>query len=107
METELKPCPFCGCKDIRKLVKRSRADIWCSECGVNMAMSCFASYSTLSDADKYIGSILVKNWNRRTPEILKVETNIYDKEEIYPDCTVQVLTNTATGETSVGWWRNE
>ena len=29
-------------------------------------------------------------------EIVKVETNIFDKEEIYPDCTVQVLTNTAT-----------
>lgn len=40
-------------------------------------------------------------------EAVKVETNIYDKEEIYPDCTVQVLTNTATGETSVGWWKNE
>lgn len=36
----------------------------------------------------------------------KVETNIYDKEEIYPDCTVQVLTNTVTGEVSVGWWKN-
>ena len=36
----------------------------------------------------------------------KVETNIFDKEEIFPDCTVQVLTNTATGETSVGWWKN-
>lgn len=35
-----------------------------------------------------------------------VETNIYDKEETYPNCTVQVLTNTATGETSVGWWEN-
>lgn len=39
-------------------------------------------------------------------EIVKVETNFYNKEEIYPDCTVQVLTNTATGETSVGWRKN-
>lgn len=45
-------------------------------------------------------------WNRRTPEIVKVETNFYDKEETFPDCTVQVLTNTVTGETSVGWWQN-
>lgn len=35
------------------------------------------------------------------------ETNIFDKEEIYPNCTVQVLTNTTTGEISVGWWVNE
>lgn len=35
-----------------------------------------------------------------------VVTNVYDKEEIYPNCTVQVLTNTVTGEQSVGWWKN-
>lgn len=39
-------------------------------------------------------------------EIVKIQTNLYDKEEIYPDCTVQVLTNTVTGETSIGWWPN-
>lgn len=37
----------------------------------------------------------------------KVELNMFDKEEIIENCTVQVLTNTVTGETSVGWWRNE
>ena len=36
-----------------------------------------------------------------------VETNIFDKEETFTDCTVQVLTNTVTGETSVGWWHND
>ncbi len=40
-------------------------------------------------------------------KIVKVETNIFDKEEIYENCTVQVLTNTKTGEVSVGWWKNE
>ena len=39
--------------------------------------------------------------------VLKVETSFYDKEEIFPNCTVQVLTNTVTGEVSVGWWKNE
>ena len=39
-------------------------------------------------------------------KVVKVETNIFDKEEIYPNCTVQVLTNTVTGEVSVGWWKN-
>lgn len=38
---------------------------------------------------------------------MKVETNIFDKEEIYRDCTVQVLTNTVTGEVSIGWWQND
>ena len=31
----------------------------------------------------------------------------YDKQEIFENCTVEVLTNTKTGETSVGWRRNE
>lgn len=30
-----------------------------------------------------------------------------DKEEIFENCTVQVLTNTVTGDVSVGWWKNE
>lgn len=36
-----------------------------------------------------------------------VETNIFDEEETIPNCTVQVLRNTQTGEESVGWWRND
>ena len=40
-------------------------------------------------------------------EQVQVETNLFDKEEIYQNCTVQVLTNTVTGEVSVGWWKND
>lgn len=36
-----------------------------------------------------------------------VESNIYDEEETYYDCTVQVLRNSITGETSIGWFRND
>ena len=36
-----------------------------------------------------------------------VECNVFDKETTYTDCTVQILENSVTGETSVGWWRNE
>jgi len=38
---------------------------------------------------------------------MQITTNLFDKEEIYTDCTVQVLTNTITGEVSVGWWPND
>lgn len=41
------------------------------------------------------------------PVITHIETNIFDIEEIYPNCTVQVLRNSVTGEVSVGWWKNE
>ena len=37
----------------------------------------------------------------------KVITNLFDKEEIIENCTVQIWSNSHTGETSVGWWRNE
>ena len=45
--------------------------------------------------------------NGDSPVITHVETNIFDIEELYPNCTVQVLKNSFTGEVSVGWWKNE
>ena len=32
---------------------------------------------------------------------------IYDEVEVHDNCTVQILKNTITGETSVGWWEND
>lgn len=37
----------------------------------------------------------------------KIETNIYDVEEVYHNCTVQILRNSITGEQSIGWWPEE
>lgn len=48
------------------------------------------------------------NWcplKRFTPPEPKVRINLYDREEIHHNCTVQVLTNSTTGECSVGWWK--
>lgn len=50
--------------------------------------------------------------NEKTPQaiangqIISVEPNIYDVEEIHENCTVQILRNSITGETSFGWWEN-
>jgi hypothetical protein len=38
---------------------------------------------------------------------IKIEANVFDIEEIYSDCTVQILKNSTTGEISVGWWKND
>lgn len=44
-------------------------------------------------------------WDDRAVPLPQVaEINLYDKEEIHHNCTVQVWTNTATGQTSIGWW---
>ena len=37
----------------------------------------------------------------------KVEINVFDIEEIHPNCTVQILRSSVTGKESVGWWDNE
>lgn len=41
--------------------------------------------------------------------ILSVRSAIvcFDSVETYPDCTVQVPHSSDTGETSIGWWRND
>ena len=36
-----------------------------------------------------------------------IDIPIYDQEEIYTGCTVQVLTNSVTGDVSIGWWQEE
>ena len=36
-----------------------------------------------------------------------LETGVYDREEIHTGCTVQIWSNSATGETSVGWWEGD
>ena len=40
-------------------------------------------------------------------EEMQVETAIFDEEEIHPNCTVQILRNSVTGEVSIGWWDND
>ena len=39
--------------------------------------------------------------------IVKIETNFFNKKTIYTNCTVEVLENTYTGEFSVGWYKTE
>ena len=53
------------------------------------------------------GRQVCQNRERKFGNIQRVETNFYDKEELHENCTVQVLTNTRTGQTSVGWWKND
>ena len=46
------------------------------------------------------------NISGETP-ILGVDVGMYDSSTIYTHCKVQVLENTITGETSIGWRRLE
>ena len=40
-------------------------------------------------------------------EIPIVETNMYDKKTVVKNATVEILENTKTGETSIGWYENK
>lgn len=55
----------------------------------------------------YVTAALMQTASAEDDRCLLDELNIYDKEETYDNCTVQVLTNTVTGKTSIGWRRNE
>jgi len=113
---ELKPCPFCGGTKLNIDSKRTFQYGAKKHCSVTVrCMKCHARSPVVGinmpngqyNEREICESAVIEAWNRRPPETVKVETSFYDQEETYPDCTVQVLTNTATGETSVGWWRNE
>lgn len=49
--------------------------------------------------------------NQESPEdydkIQIVETNMYDKRTIIKNAIVEILENTKTGETSIGWYENK
>lgn len=39
-------------------------------------------------------------------EFVELAVAFYDKREVYDNCTVEVLTNTKTGDVSVGWYKS-
>ena len=44
---------------------------------------------------------------KKKEKITSVEIAIYDECIRYPNCTVEILRNSVTGDESVGWWRND
>ena len=54
----------------------------------------------------YITAALMTTASAEDDKTLLDEINMFDDEEIHENCTVQIWKNTATGETSIGWWQN-
>lgn len=72
----------------------------CAECK-NSHLQLAHWLEELADLRKLLNSLI------ETDKRVKVETNMFDKETIVENCTVQIWENSVTGEVSVGWWRNE
>ena len=87
---ELEQCPCCGgpgkLKDTHN-GKIRQGWVGCPACGIYKQWK-------ISPAEA------IRIWNTRT----RITPAVFDRSEIFRGCTVQVLTNTATGATSVGWW---
>ena len=61
----------------------------------------------LGGAVGYVTAAMMQTASAEDDKCLLDEINMFDDEEIHENCTVQVLTNSVTGETSIGWWRND
>ena len=103
----LKPCPLCGGEAVVKEIGFSadcdRTTIACTVCGLTLHHERHFQYST-NRVRVPLDPDAETAWNQRVPDPIATEINLYDKEEIHHNCTVQVWTNTATGQTSIGWW---
>ena len=94
---ELRPCPFCGSSDLEifdeVLTGETEPVYWvgCNACGGDGGMT-----ADIASA--------IRLWNRRAEDC---QVNVFDRVEYHENCTVQILTNTVTGDVSVGWWENE
>lgn len=78
--------------------------------GLSMLETCDAVYM-LSNWENSKGATIEYNYARYLNKFIyfeeQIQSNIFDKEEVYDNCTVQILTNSITGEQSIGWWKNE
>lgn len=57
-----------------------------------------------SSAPHYLDALKMR---KEDEEKVMIQTNIFDEVEVHENCTVQILRNSVTGETSIGWWEND
>lgn len=76
---------------------------------VDELIATMREYAEWADANIWEVPIMLPDVLREAADELErlsePEVVVYDKEEVFTNCTVQVLTNTVTGKVSVGWWK--
>ena len=92
---KLKPCPFCGSP--ATMLEEFDVDKWFYiQCSNGLCSSRSDGWRTKE--------LAIEAWNKR---VEPTENNDYDKSETFDNCTVHVLSNTKTGDVSIGWFRND
>lgn len=67
---ELKPCPFCGNKDIAWTITTSYADIRCRKCKAAIVRGlAMGKFDCLKDSEEALKPVVVKAWNTRAKEV--------------------------------------
>lgn len=46
----------------------------------------------------------LKEDSPKAGDVVELHANIFDKVEVFHNCTVEVLTNTVTGDVDIGWY---
>lgn len=62
---ELKPCPFCGNKDVQMILGIELCEIWCCECKASILNSLTEHFDTLAEAREALEKSTTEVWNRR------------------------------------------
>lgn len=109
----IEKCPICGGSHICFSATQSVSGthylflMRCADCGLDISRR----VPITKDMD-FASEVAAfrELWEKMSAEQEKkteMQICVYDREETYTNCTVQVLTNTFTGETSIGWWCND
>ena len=62
---KFKPCPFCGCSEIRMLTTIFDCDIFCKECGASITRQNYTPCDSLAQSMREAKPIAIEAWNRR------------------------------------------
>ncbi len=65
MATELKLCPFCGSRDIRKITTVFDCTIFCDDCHVAIRRENYIKRDSLAETLKEAEPEAIEAWNRR------------------------------------------
>ena len=71
---ELKPCPFCGNKEIRKLTTVFDCTIFCDKCHVAIRRDNFIKCDSIAETLKEAEPEAIEAWNRRAEDGKETET---------------------------------